>query len=86
MRKQIKYPNAPKKPNPDDPLPPPSKKITLKYKTLDRWIIKNKTKTTTTKQPDYYSVLHDYYSVLHRLKTIVKQFFMFFFQHFKQMR
>ena len=47
MRKQIKYPNAPKKPNPYDPLPPPpppSKKITLKYKTLDRWIIKNKTK------------------------------------------
>lgn len=43
MRKQIKYPNAPKKPNPDDPLPP-SKKLTLKYKTLDRWIIKNKTK------------------------------------------
>jgi len=43
MRKQIKYPNAPKKPNHDDPLPP-FKKITLKYKTLDRWIIKNKTK------------------------------------------
>ena len=85
MRNRLRNPNLMPLISPTLMTPSTSKEITLKHKTLDRWIIKNKT-TTTTKQPDYYSVLHDYYSVLHRLKTIVKQFFMFFFQHFKQMR